>query len=175
MLSLQLEIFLLLALGWFVAWKNLLSKSARTQLTSLVLSLVLPAAIIQSFELDLTWEEFRTMSSVLFCSIGIQVLYSLTAKLLWRHQPENQQISLRYGTLVSNAGFMGMPIAGQLYGSLGLLCASIFLIPQRIVMWSAGLALYTRADRRTAIRKVLLHPCIIALEIGVAEIGRAHV
>ena len=168
MLSLQLEIFLLLALGWFVAWKNLLSKSARTQLTSLVLSLVLPAAIIQSFELDLTWEEFRTMSSVLFCSIGIQVLYSLTAKLLWRHQPENQQISLRYGTLVSNAGFMGMPIAGQLYGSLGLLCASIFLIPQRIVMWSAGLALYTRADRRTAIRKVLLHPCIIALEIGVA-------
>ena len=95
MLSLQLEIFLLLALGWFVAWKNLLSKSARTQLTSLVLSLVLPAAIIQSFELDLTWEEFRTMSSVLFCSIGIQVLYSLTAKLLWRHQPENQEISLR--------------------------------------------------------------------------------
>ncbi len=167
MLSLQLEIFLLLALGWFLASRRILAISTRDQITSLVLNLVLPASIIRSFELDLTWEQFTTLSAVLFCSIGIQILYSIAAKLLWRKEPENHRINLRYGTLVSNAGFMGMPICEQLYGSIGLLCSSIFLIPQRVVMWSAGLSLYTAADRCTAIRKVLLHPCIIALELGV--------
>lgn len=167
MLSLQLEIFMLLALGWFLAWKKILSKKTRAEITSLVLNLVLPAAVIRSFELDLSWEQFRTLSSVLFASIGIQLLYSLAARLLWRKAAPDQRINLRYGTLVSNAGFMGMPICQQLYGGMGLLCSSIFLIPQRIIMWSAGLSLYTAADRRTAIKKVLLHPCIIALELGV--------
>lgn len=132
MLSLQLEIFLLLALGWFLASRRILARNTRDQITSLVLNLVLPASIIRSFELDLTWEQFTTLSAVLFCSIDIQILYSIAAKLLWRKEPENHRINLCYGTLVSNAGFMGMPICEQLYGSIGLLCSSIFLIPSAL-------------------------------------------
>lgn len=167
MISLQLEIFILLALGFFLAKTGILSATTRSQITSLVLNLVLPCAVVHSFELDLSWTQFQTLFVVLLCSAGIQVLYSIVARLIWNRYPPDEQINLRYGTLVSNAGFMGMPICEQLYGSMGLLLSSIFLIPQRIVMWSAGLSLYTAADRRTAVRKVLTHPCIIALEIGI--------
>lgn len=167
MATLQLEIFLLMATGYFLAARNILSKDTRSQITSLVLNLVLPAAVIRSFELDLTSKELQTTLVVLFSSIAIQLLYSLFARLLWRRQPENRQINLRYGTLVSNAGFMGMPISQQLYGNLGLLYASIFLIPQRVVMWSAGLSLYTHSGKNSVLKQVLTHPCIIALEIGV--------
>ena len=75
---------------------------------------------------------------------------------------------LQYGTVCSNAGFLGNPVAEGIYGSLGLLYASIYLIPQRIVMWSAGVSYFTESpNRREVFKKVLRHPCIIAVEIGI--------
>lgn len=45
--------------------------------------------------------------------------------------------------------------------------ASIFLVPQRIVMWSAGVSYFTESpDRKTVFKKVATHPCIVAVYIG---------
>ena len=62
---------------------------------------------------------------------------------------------------------MGLPIVESIYGQTGLLYASIALIPQRIFMWSAGLSLFTQTDSKSMIKKVALHPCIIAVYIGI--------
>src|SRR5699024_4627623 len=53
-------------------------------------------------------------------------------------------------------------------GSLGLLYASIFLLPQRIFMWSYGLSMFTAVDGREVVKKVLTHPCIVSIFIGMA-------
>ena len=58
-----------------------------------------------------------------------------------------------------------------------MLLASIYLIPQRIVMWSTGLGYFSdnsgitgpeekRRHRREVLRKTLTHPCIVAAGIG---------
>ena len=75
---------------------------------------------------------------------------------------------LQYATVCSNAGFLGNPVAEGLYGSIGLLYASVYLIPQRIVMWSAGISYFTESpSRKEVVKKVLTHPCIVAVEIGI--------
>ena len=47
-------------------------------------------------------------------------------------------------------------------------CSGEFLFdPQRIMMWSAGLAVFTGStDRKATMKKVLTHPCIIACAVG---------
>lgn len=45
--------------------------------------------------------------------------------------------------------------------------ASIYLIPQRIMMWSAGISCFTGTKGKQVIKKVLTHPCIVAVIIGV--------
>ena len=62
---------------------------------------------------------------------------------------------------------MGNPVVQEIYGDQGLLLASIFLIPQRIVMWSAGISCFTNEKGKNALKKVMTHPCIIAVFIGV--------
>ena len=47
MLNLQIQIFLLLAIGWILGRLKLVDKQARFSLSSLVMDLVLPAAIIR--------------------------------------------------------------------------------------------------------------------------------
>lgn len=168
MLNLQIEIFLLLAAGYILSYKGMLSSSSRSQLTGICLNFILPCAIIRSFCLDLTPSQLQQGFLVLLASTGIQLLYMLFNCFLWKKEPEDQQVNLRYATLVSNAGFMGMPIAQEVFGDVGLLYASLFLIPQRIVMWSAGISLYACASsKKQMIKQVAMHPCIIALEIGV--------
>ena len=75
---------------------------------------------------------------------------------------------LRYATICSNAGFLGNPIAEGIYGMEGLVLASVYLIPQRIMMWSEGVSVFTEAPtKKEMLKKIFTHPCIIACEIGI--------
>lgn len=167
MIDMQLEIFLLIAIGYLLTKLNMFTKATRKQLTDIVLGLVLPAATINSFMIKLTPEILSTTFVVFCISIAIQFLYMLFNAFLYKNVDEDKRINLKYGTMVSNAGFMGMPISQVIFGNTGLLYASIFLIPQRIFMWSAGLSMYTSTDRKTMIKSVATHPCIIAIYIGI--------
>ena len=45
--------------------------------------------------------------------------------------------------------------------------ASVAMIPQRIVIWSAGISCFTKAESPMKVfKRVALHPCIIAVYIG---------
>ena len=46
--------------------------------------------------------------------------------------------------------------------------ASIYLIPQRIMMWSSGLAVFSGvSDKKQTLKKVMTHPCILACILGI--------
>lgn len=169
MFNLQIEIFVLIAVGYMLSKLGMISLQTRKQLTSMILSLFLPASIICSFELELTPAILQACLGVFAASVLIQILYWVFMKVCWRKvSDENRRINLQYGTMVSNAGFMGMPVAEAAFGAQGLLYSSIFLIPQRICMWSTGLGLYTDGITwKEKLMKVLTHPCIVALGIGV--------
>ena len=50
---------------------------------------------------------------------------------------------------------------------MGLLYAALYLIPVRIVIWSAGVSIFTESpDKKTLIKKVATHQCIVAVYIG---------
>lgn len=166
--TLLLEIFLLMGLGFFLRRKNVLTTGGKKVLNDLIINVILPCNIVNSFCIELTAEVLRSCIQVLIVSILIQVFCAVLAQVLYRSVPQQRRAVLQYGTAVSNAGFLGNPVAEGLYGSMGLLYASIYLIPQRIVMWSAGISYFTESpSHREVVRKVLHHPCIIAVAIGI--------
>lgn len=166
LLNLQIELFLLMALGFLLTRKGLLSKEARRGLTDLVIYVVLPANIVTSFLIELDGSILTAGAVILAVSCVIQLFCHLLAKVLYPGANPKQTAVLKYGTVCSNAGFMGNPLVEGLYGSTGLMLASLYLIPQRAVMWSAGLGYFTAAKGKDVVRKVLTHPCIIAVFLG---------
>jgi hypothetical protein len=87
------------------------------------------------------------MSEVLIASIGIQLFYVVLTKILFNRFHDGEKQVYQYATVCSNAGFMGNPISQGVFGDLGLLYASVFVIPQRIVMWTAGICILLIARR----------------------------
>lgn len=166
-INLQVEIFILILIGYYLAKKGLFSKETQSQMSNMVLTIFLPCSIIKSFQIDLNKEIIQATLIVLLVSFGIQIFYSLLNKVLYNKLPEQRKVICQYGTMVSNAGFMGMPIAQGVFGEVGLLYASIFLLPQRIFMWSYGLALFAKGEKGSIFKKVMTHPCIVSIFIGI--------
>ena len=77
MAGLQIEIFLLMAIGWWMGKTGRLSKQTRSQLTDLVIMVILPCAIIRSFQMDLSEDVLMSTLLILMISFIIQILYAL--------------------------------------------------------------------------------------------------
>lgn len=165
--SLQLMMFLLMAAGVVMAKRGVVKTENKGILTDLMLYLFLPCNIINSFRMQFEREILEKCALILTVSILFQVVCYLCSKNLFKRRPQEIRRVLQYGIIVSNAGFLGLPVAGGLYGALGMMYASVFIIPQRILMWSAGIACFTESpDRKTVLKKLIKHPCIVAVYIG---------
>lgn len=165
---LQITILILLAVGFLLKKLSLVTDVGQKQITDLVIYVVLPSNIITSFLTDTGDNVLFDCAIILAISVGVQVLSVILGKLLFRKQSEERRKSLKYATICSNAGFLGNPVAEGLFGEIGLMYAGIYLIPLRIMMWSEGIAIFSgEKSFGKTIKKVLLHPCVIACEIGI--------
>ena len=166
LISLQLMLFLLMIAGIILQKKGIITAAVRKGMTDLVLDVILPCNIIQSFRMEYDTSVLIQFAEILAVAVGIQAVCWVLGRLLYRNRTREEQAVLQYGTVCSNAGFMGNPIAEGVYGAQGLMLASVYLVPQRIVMWTAGLSCFTRDSEGSVLKKILTHPCIIAVEIG---------
>lgn len=166
LIDLQITIFCLMLAGYIMTRLGVLPPSSRKPLTDLVIDFILPCNIIVSFLIPFNAQILKACLAVLCVSVGIQLFCSVAGRLFYPGASPQRLACLRYATVVSNAGFLGNPIVQGLYGTQGLVYASIYLIPQRIVMWSAGVAYFTDAKGKGVFKKVATHPCILAATAG---------
>lgn len=146
---------------------RLVQPAMRNNLSTLIIDVVLPCNIIESFiEEKITSDLLRNSLVVLLISCAAQLLSMLFSKILYRYTPEDERAILRFATINSNATFIGLPMIESLYGNIGILYASVAIIPLRITMWSFGLSLFTLTEKKKMVRSLLLHPCIVAVYIG---------
>lgn len=167
MVSLQIEIFLLLIVGYVLGKIRMISVQTRNQLTDIVVCVILPCSILCSFQMNLSPEILKATIYVLITAFCIQLFYMGLNLFLYRKFPKEEQAACKYSTMVTNASFIGIPVIGAVYGTTGVLYASIFVIPQRIFMWLYGLPLYAKVDKKEVVRKILTHPCVVSIFAGI--------
>lgn len=169
LIDLQLEIFVLMIIGYILRRFNIISAQARGGLNNLVIYVVLPANIIYSFMGNASTQLISGGLLIFIVSIIVQLLCQVFGKYFFNFKSidHDQSNVLKYGTICSNAGFMGSPLIQGLYGLNGLMYASIYLIPMRVVMWSGGVACFLGEKGKNVVKRVMVHPCIIAVEIGI--------
>lgn len=163
----QAAMFLEMAAGYFAVRVGLLKSSGEDFLTDMIVNITLPLQTIAAFAVKFGKDEFSMGIQIILVSVAYQIVVNTVAHFAYNRFPKERKPIFQYGTVCSNAGILGSSIANWIYGHMGLLFASLFVIPQRIVIWSAGLSYYTEAPGlKTIVKKLLIHPCVIAVEIG---------
>lgn len=168
MITLQMQLLLLIAAGFLLSRLGTMTPQGRKSMADVLINFILPCNIVKSFQIDMSMDVLLSCGVMLVIAILAQGFYLAVSKVIYPGAKGDQLASLRYATVCSNAGFLGLPIAEGVFGTMGALLTAVALIPQRIVMWSAGLALFAHESGKNVLKKVVTHPCIIAAAAGFA-------
>ena len=148
MIQLQMQILLMLGIGFFLRKKEIVTVEIRKGLSALLINVVLPCTVILSFMNDSIVNSDLLMTCLLAVVISaiIQTVSIIASKFLFNRYEKMDANVLTYGMIVSNSAFIGIPII--------------------VTMWTIGLALFKPIDHKHALKSVIRNPSVVAVLIG---------
>lgn len=139
-------------------------------LTNLLLYLVSPCIIINSFLAPFSKKKFQMFVLSMIAAIVVFFVAIIIASVFFgRIKDFPRKAVLKYSTVYSNAGFMGIPLVQAFLGSKGVFFSIPFLVVYNLFMWSHGIRLFSKRDERnirTKIQSLICNPNIIAAIVG---------
>ena len=167
MLETQSILFVYMAVGYYCRKVNIFSDEMRARLTDFTVMITLPCMVFKSFLMEFSMDALIQGGVALLIASVMAVVALIAGNLLYNRFVPREKCIMQYGTLVTNSGFAGLPIVDGAFGDEGLFLGSLFIIPTRILMWSAGISLFTTGGTRwERTKKVLTNPSIIAVGLG---------
>ncbi len=132
-----------------------------------VIYLAQPAMIIYSFlDVKLNTKIVTTATFVLIASLVLHLLYYAVSSMFFNKVPEKQKCILKYSAMFTNAGFMGIPLISELFGSEAAIYATFYVVSFNMFNWSLGCYLYTKDKSYMSPKKMFLNPATIPTYIG---------
>lgn len=74
---------------------------------------------------------------------------------------------IRFATTFSNAAYMGFPLIQAMYGSEGVLYASVYVTVFNILLWTVGIVYVSESmSFKELLKKIVTCPPIISVAVG---------
>ena len=169
LIDLQGTILIYLFCGFTLNKVKLMNESSNRFLSNLLTSFLLPVNVFVSFITSFTFDSLAACITILLLGALFETLIFLFSKVKFKHFSDEQMAVARYDMLVSNGGLIGTPIIESLFGAGGVLYANVFLIPQRIMIYSAGESVFNPVAKKTMeqkINSIYTNKVIIAMLLG---------
>jgi predicted permease len=163
--------FILIALGWAAFRLRWIGSESVKGMTNLLLYLVSPSVTILAFQRPFDADRLRTMGIVFVIDLLAFALTIALANLLFSRRlvPDaGQRTALRFGTVYSNAGFIGIPLAQAILGNDGVFYTVAFIAAFTVMVWTHGAGLFggDRDPLARRLRRVLLNPGIVSMLVA---------
>ena len=152
-----LTLFLLMAVGFVFGRLGLLSDGTLSQMSCILLNVVVPCVMVSSFEVERTAGVDRQLLAAFAALAGTYALYMLGSRLLFRGQAGDRRGILRFASIYGNVGFMGLPLIRAALGSSAAMTAAMSLVVFNAVTFTHGIALIGGKGSMT-VKKIVLNP-----------------
>lgn len=162
----MIQLFLVMALGYFLFKVKILDEEMNKRLTTLILSVTTPAMIIGSV---LNTTVTQSLNDVLFVFligfmtyIVLPIIGFIIVKIM--RVPKNQQGLYIFMTVFSNIGFMGFPVMKAIFGNSAVFYTAIFNMIFNLFVFTIGNQMMSYGTgRKTQMNvKNILSPGVVA-------------
>lgn len=153
--------FLLILAGYGINRAGLMDQDLSKRLTALLIKVTIPCMILASVANRSHFADLRELLYTLIVFSLMNLAAPFAAFLLVKGLgiQENRRI-FQFMLMLTNSAFLGFPVVQAVFGDIGLVYASIFLIPNNFLMFLYGESLFM--DEKKTNWKKLLHPPILA-------------
>ena len=162
-------LFLLIGAGALGVKMGWLKTEGRQMLSSLLVNLVVPAMIVNSYRMEFSMEILRNLLAAFGLSVLAILMGTVLTLLLTARQKDSRTPIFRFACVFSNAAYMGFPLISALFGAEGLLYASAYVTVFNILLWTMGYGMVSGSSSPKEVARSLLHtPVLYAMVVGLA-------
>ncbi len=159
-----LSLFIMIAVGFVMYKAKRVTDTGVSQMTDLLLYAVTPCVVFNAFNRPFDPATARSIAVFAAVSAVFIALSIFVGMLLYRGGNADSRVVLRFSTVFSNCGFMGIPLAGAVCGEKGTLYASIFVVLFNVFQWTYGFAMMS--GEKLSLKKAIINPCVLGLLAG---------
>ena len=160
-------LFALMSVGFFCNRHWLLNDVAIKGVTELLVLIVTPCVIIHSFiQQKFAVSLLGDLGWSLAMAIFSHVVGSMIALLCLHDRDTRREGVLRFATIFSNAGFMGLPLEYAILGADGVFFGAMYVVVFNIACWTWGVAVMCRGAKATNLRSILVNPGTVGVALG---------
>ena len=158
---------LMMGLGIFLRKRGVFNDAVRKGMADLLIYVTMPLMVIAAFNFPLDSTLLHHAGAVFLASTLIHLVLILVSRVLFLRFDADRQRVLRFATVFSNCGFVGLPVVQGLYGDIGVFYASIFNLPFNILIWSWGVALFS-GERKfgPTVRALAVNIPLLSIVVG---------
>ena len=159
--------FMLIMVGYFAIRTKALKPEARQHFSSLLVSIVVPCMIVNSYIAEYDAEVFHGIVLAFVHSFILIMIGLIIAVLAARRMGADNRAIFEFAMIFSNAGYMGFPLIQALFGNEGLLYASSYNTVFNILIWTYGYARISgQVEVKQLTRTIVRSPAMIAVVVG---------
>lgn len=166
----MLVLLILLIVGVIAAKCGVMDEETTRRFTNFTLLIPQTCMILGSVinaDLDVTPGRVFVILGVGCVMYAILVALSFIVPVVYRCKPGDRGI-YSFMTIFGNTGFMGIPVAGAIFGGAASFYAALLNIPFNLLAYTLGIALLNSTGERTKIRwRLLVNPPMIAALLAV--------
>ena len=153
-----------ICIGYILFKKKMITVNGSKELSNLLLYIVLPAVIINSYNVKSTPERVEGIIISFIVSLIALILSICVCALVYGKRKKIEH----FGVSFSNAGFMGIPIATAIIGNENVFYISAFVALLNILQWTYGVVVMTESKDCIKLDKLIKNPILIAMVLGLS-------
>ena len=157
---------LILILGFCISKTGLISHEGNKGLSNLLLMVVNPLMVFESFLTECTPQKLRDFLIATALAVTAHVVAILVASVVVKKKGNPSFDVERIAIVFSNCGFMGIPLIHALLGSEGVLYLTPYVMVFSLFLWSYGVSQMTGSHDLRQIGKGMMTPVTFAIIAG---------
>lgn len=164
MLTQIAAMFLMMGIGAAMFRSGKLTNEGVSQMSTVALYVATSGVILRSLAVDF---DPALMGEAVVCSvltIVFTAMSALVARLLYRDRRRIAQL----GIMVSNMGFVGIPLVDSVMGGEYVFYISVCIATQLAITWTYGVWLVANDTSVISVRRILTNPAILSSALGLA-------
>lgn len=154
---------LMVIVGYGAVKLHVLESEDSKILSRLIVYILQPCLIFQSFQIELTPERLNGFLCALGLGMGTYILWIVALELL--KKPLKLDAIDRCSMIYSNVGNLALPLINMLMGSEYVFYTSALQVPFNAFVWTHGNSVIS-GEKRLHFKKIILNPNVIALITG---------
>lgn len=170
LINTQITIITYIIFGFVLYKVKIIDPHAQVFISDIMIDVLLPASVFASVINGLTVELLINLGSILAIATGLEIILFLLTKIPIGNIDISEANVNHYGMLVSNGGLVGTPVIESLFGAVGVMSCNVFLIPTRVMAFSAGESIFNPQLKRTykdILYSIITNKIIIVMTLGI--------